>query len=223
MAGGALAGPRLFSALAFGLLLLRFVNAWTDDSIPEVKVLPQCQIFFEPLLHLPLLLESKVCCERFINTISMFDFTPQETCSRSCVAESCYGMGIRYGKFCGVGLSGCPGEKPCDDLDACCMAHDECVGREGQPANGTTSYWEGERRSTGGRRLGLGSTTETPLGMTNVKCHERFKRCMKKVAKSGKAGFSETCPYAAVIPTMTQGMDMAILLSQFGGLSDLER
>lgn len=40
-------------------------------------------------------------------------------------------FGIRYGKFCGVGWSGCPGEKPCDDLDACCMAHDECVGKAG--------------------------------------------------------------------------------------------
>ncbi|XP_020581364.1 uncharacterized protein LOC110025292 isoform X5 [Phalaenopsis equestris] len=49
------------------------------------------------------------------------------SCSRYCVAENCDTFGIRYGKFCGVGWSGCPGEKPCDDLDACCMAHDECA------------------------------------------------------------------------------------------------
>ncbi|KAL0905327.1 hypothetical protein M5K25_023739 [Dendrobium thyrsiflorum] len=112
------------------------------------------------------------------------------TCSRSCVAESCDTFGIRYGKFCGVGWSGCPGEKPCDDLDACCMAHDECVGKG---------------------------------GMTNVKCHGKLKRCMKKVKKSGKVGFSKVCPYDLAIPTMTQGMDMAILLSQLGGLSGLEK
>lgn len=36
-------------------------------------------------------------------------------------------IGIRYGKYCGVGWSGCPGEKPCDELDACCQIHDDCV------------------------------------------------------------------------------------------------
>ena len=40
-------------------------------------------------------------------------------------------VGIRYGKFCGVGWTGCPGEKPCDDLDACCKIHDECVEKKG--------------------------------------------------------------------------------------------
>lgn len=40
-------------------------------------------------------------------------------------------IGIRYGKYCGVGWSGCPGEKPCDDLDACCKIHDDCVEKNG--------------------------------------------------------------------------------------------
>ena len=31
---------------------------------------------------------------------------------------------LRYGKYCGILYSGCPGEKPCD---ACCMVHDHCV------------------------------------------------------------------------------------------------
>lgn len=43
----------------------------------------------------------------------------------------CVAIGIRYGKYCGVGWTGCPGEKPCDDLDACCKIHDECVERKG--------------------------------------------------------------------------------------------
>lgn len=34
---------------------------------------------------------------------------------------------LRYGKYCGLLYSGCPGEKPCDGLDACCMYHDKCV------------------------------------------------------------------------------------------------
>ena len=40
-------------------------------------------------------------------------------------------LSIRYGKYCGIGHSGCPGEEPCDDLDACCMVHDSCVGAKG--------------------------------------------------------------------------------------------
>lgn len=34
---------------------------------------------------------------------------------------------LRYGKYCGLLYSGCPGERPCDGLDACCMKHDACV------------------------------------------------------------------------------------------------
>ncbi|KAK9705404.1 hypothetical protein RND81_07G054200 [Saponaria officinalis] len=102
-------------------------------------------------------------------------------CSKKCVALNCDNMGIRYGKYCGVGHSGCPGEKPCDDLDSCCQIHDNCVDKQ---------------------------------GMTNVKCHEKFKRCIKKVQKSGKAGFSKDCPYDVAVPTMVQGMDLAIMMSQ---------
>ncbi|XWS69984.1 hypothetical protein CRYUN_Cryun03dG0010300 [Craigia yunnanensis] len=107
----------------------------------------------------------------------------QVKCSRTCIAENCNSVGIRYGKYCGVGWSGCPGEKPCDDLDACCKIHDECVEKK---------------------------------GLINVKCHEKFKSCIKKVQKSGKVGFSCNCPIETAVPTMMQGMDMAILLSRLG-------
>ncbi|KAL8148440.1 hypothetical protein AgCh_005706 [Apium graveolens] len=101
----------------------------------------------------------------------------------------------RYGKYCGVGWSGCPGEKPCDDLDACCKVHDDCVGQKGTPANFCYQQF---------------------IGMNNVKCHQKFKRCIKKVQKSGKPGFSTVCPIDVAVPTMDQGMDMAIMFSQFG-------
>ncbi|CAI9782592.1 unnamed protein product [Fraxinus pennsylvanica] len=48
-------------------------------------------------------------------------------CSKTCVAENYNTVGIKYRKYCGVGWTGCPGEKPCDDLDACCKIHDEGV------------------------------------------------------------------------------------------------
>ncbi|KAH9299691.1 hypothetical protein KI387_031373, partial [Taxus chinensis] len=35
---------------------------------------------------------------------------------------------LRYGKYCGIFYTGCPGEDPCDGLDSCCMAHDDCIG-----------------------------------------------------------------------------------------------
>ncbi|KAK7840218.1 probable phospholipase A2 homolog 1 [Quercus suber] len=111
----------------------------------------------------------------------------ETTCSRTCVAQNCNSVGIRYGKYCGVGWTGCPGEKPCDDLDACCKIHDECVGNH---------------------------------GVANVKCHEKFKKCIKRVQKSGKVGFSWECPYETAVPTMVQGMDLAILMSQFANVKD---
>ena len=40
-------------------------------------------------------------------------------------------VGIRYGKFCGVGWSGCEGEEPCDDLDACYGAPDHYIDKKG--------------------------------------------------------------------------------------------
>ncbi|CAH9098504.1 unnamed protein product [Cuscuta europaea] len=52
--------------------------------------------------------------------------------------------------------------------------------------------------------------------MTNVKCHEKFTKCIKKVQKSGKVGFSRDCPYDTAVPTMVQGMEMAIMFSQLG-------
>ncbi|KAL8507366.1 hypothetical protein ACS0TY_018062 [Phlomoides rotata] len=107
----------------------------------------------------------------------------QVGCSKTCVAENCNTIGIRYGKYCGVGWTGCPGEKPCDDLDACCKIHDKCVEKK---------------------------------GLTNIKCHEKFKVCIRKVHKSGKGGFSRSCTYDTAVPTMAKGMDMAILFSQLG-------
>lgn len=53
-------------------------------------------------------------------------------------------------------------------------------------------------------------------GMTHVKCHEKFKKCLRKVVKSGKTGFSNECPYSISVPTMIRGMDVAITLSQMG-------
>ncbi|GAB2219112.1 hypothetical protein Drorol1_Dr00006741 [Drosera rotundifolia] len=53
-------------------------------------------------------------------------------CSRKCESEFCaVPPFLRYGKYCGLLYSGCPGEKPCDGLDTCCMIHDACVQSKG--------------------------------------------------------------------------------------------
>ncbi|KAJ4838682.1 hypothetical protein Tsubulata_003114 [Turnera subulata] len=52
-------------------------------------------------------------------------------CSRTCVTQNCDSIRLRYGKYCGVGHTGCRGEPPCDDVDACCRVHDECTGIKG--------------------------------------------------------------------------------------------
>ncbi|CAL0324258.1 unnamed protein product [Lupinus luteus] len=108
-------------------------------------------------------------------------FNEDVTCSRTCIAEQCDNVGIRYGKYCGKGYWGCPGEGPCDDLDACCMGHDDCVDR---------------------------------FGMTHVKCHVRLRNCLTRVVRSGKVGFSKECPVSRAAPTMINGMDLAIFLSE---------
>ncbi|CAL4926899.1 unnamed protein product [Urochloa decumbens] len=52
----------------------------------------------------------------------------QQACSRTCESDHCTTAPfLRYGKYCGILYSGCPGEAPCDALDACCMHHDNCV------------------------------------------------------------------------------------------------
>lgn len=35
---------------------------------------------------------------------------------------------LRYGKYCGIGYTGCAGEAPCDGIDQCCLTHDHCIG-----------------------------------------------------------------------------------------------
>uniref|UniRef100_A0A453Q854 Uncharacterized protein n=1 Tax=Aegilops tauschii subsp. strangulata TaxID=200361 RepID=A0A453Q854_AEGTS len=60
------------------------------------------------------------------------------------------------------------------------------------------------------------ASTRKVLSLMSIKCHEKFKNCMRRVKKTGKAGFSKKCPYELAMATMTQGMDMAIMLSQLG-------
>ncbi|KAJ8567842.1 hypothetical protein K7X08_020564 [Anisodus acutangulus] len=56
----------------------------------------------------------------------------ENECSRTCESKFCaVPPFLRYGKYCGILYSGCPGEQPCDGLDACCMKHDLCLQHKG--------------------------------------------------------------------------------------------
>ncbi|XP_004299775.1 PREDICTED: phospholipase A2-alpha isoform X2 [Fragaria vesca subsp. vesca] len=78
-----------------------------------------------------------VLCSHFIPHVHALNIGVQDTdtsivlskdCSRTCESEFCTVPPLlRYGKYCGLLYSGCPGEKPCDGLDSCCMQHDACV------------------------------------------------------------------------------------------------
>lgn len=48
-------------------------------------------------------------------------------CATTCQERNCGSSGQRYGKYCGIGHTGCSGEAPCDAVDACCREHDLCV------------------------------------------------------------------------------------------------
>ncbi|KAG5382550.1 hypothetical protein IGI04_034020 [Brassica rapa subsp. trilocularis] len=119
----------------------------------------------------------------------LVDVVCSEECTRTCIAQNCDTLSIRYGKYCGIGHSGCPGEEPCDDLDACCMVHDNCV-----EVNGMTNI---------------------SCHKKFKQCLNRLSKSIKQ-SKNKKVGFSKQCPYSQVIPTMNQGMDIGIMFSQLG-------
>ncbi|KAH7297216.1 hypothetical protein KP509_26G059400 [Ceratopteris richardii] len=62
-------------------------------------------------------------------------------CSTVCESKFCdVPLLLRYGKYCGLQITGCPGEPPCDDLDACYKAHDDCIGKLGNYLNKTCNH-----------------------------------------------------------------------------------
>ncbi|KAI7727923.1 hypothetical protein M8C21_003601 [Ambrosia artemisiifolia] len=111
-------------------------------------------------------------------------------CSKKCESSFCNGLLtvaplLRYGKYCGLLYSGCPGEKPCDELDACCMKHDSCIS-----ANNNNYLSEVCNK-------GL-------LG-----CVERFKKAGSKTFKGN------TCDVNDVTNTISAVMNAALLAGKY--------
>ncbi|KAL0679973.1 hypothetical protein Bca4012_007954 [Brassica carinata] len=116
----------------------------------------------------------------------------QEPCSKTCIAQDCTTIGIRYGKYCGIGYTGCRGEPPCDSLDACCLTHDNCVDL----------------------KAGM---TYVNCHKQFKRCLNKVSRSVKQ-SNGTKVGFSTQCPYSVVIPTMYNGMDYGIFFSGIGNI-----
>ncbi|KAL0654931.1 hypothetical protein Bca4012_075515 [Brassica carinata] len=165
----------------------------------------------------------------FFLVIFLVDLVRCEECTRTCIAQNCDTLSIRYGKYCGIGHSGCPGEEPCDDLDACCMVHDSCVEAKGSgdsTALGIFLLSSYEETVFSGLSLVIFKHTTVIHSflscMTNISCHKKFQKCVNRLSKSikqsknMKVGFSKQCPYSVVIPTVNQGMDIGIMFSQLG-------
>ncbi|KAL1208341.1 Phospholipase A2-beta [Cardamine amara subsp. amara] len=125
----------------------------------------------------------------FFVVFLVVDVVCSEKCTRTCIAQNCNTLSIKYGKYCGIGHFGCPGEEPCDDLDACCMVHDNCVDSKGM--------------------------TNISCHKKFQRCVSRLSKSIKQ-SKNKKVGFSTQCPYSVVIPTVNQGMEIGIMFSQLG-------
>ncbi|KAF4358635.1 hypothetical protein F8388_012154, partial [Cannabis sativa] len=92
---------------------------------------------------------------------------------------------LRYGKYCGLLYSGCPREKPCDGLDACCMKHDACV----QSKN--NAYLSQE------------------CSQTFLNCMTNFKKA------GGRTFKGNTCDAGEVIEVISVVMEAALLAGRY--------
>ena len=118
-----------------------------------------------------------------------------EPCASTCAHSNCEGLNIHYGTYCGVGHTGCPGVKPCDDFDACCEAHDNCV-----TVNSIVS-------------TGCHSTLSSCLH----KALERGSRTWIQEKQEGLPAEAAMCTPTQLVKTMTSGMQLASMFSLFMG------
>lgn len=119
--------------------------------------------------------------------------TTAPPCSSTCVHRDCDNFNIKYGAYCGVGHTGCPGVAPCDAYDACCATHDSCVDK--------TSVTDARCHQA------LASCLDAALNnKTRTWIEER------ETAHSPDATH---CTAKGIVQTMSQGMGLASIFSLF--------
>ncbi|KAL2643961.1 hypothetical protein R1flu_011548 [Riccia fluitans] len=121
-----------------------------------------------------------------------FNTTPA-TCSSVCESSHCKDPAkLRYGKYCGVGYTGCTGQAPCDGLDACCQQHDDCVG-----SNSLGNY-------------------------VNTSCSDGLLNCVNNWDQSDAAQFTgNTCDRKDVVNTITLVIKLITLNGDLGNTATL--
>ena len=119
---------------------------------------------------------------------------PSPPCASRCEhAEHCTEFSIKYGTYCGVGHTGCPGVAPCDSYDACCETHDNCVNK--------TSVVDGRCHAALKNCLNAALKSGAPTWLTSGK-------------HTAPHNADPACTAQNIVETMSNGMDIA----SFGSL-----
>ncbi|OVA19242.1 hypothetical protein BVC80_521g35 [Macleaya cordata] len=147
-------------------------------------------------------------------------------CSRKCESEFCSVPPLlRYGKYCGLLYSGCPGEKPCDGLDACCMKHDVCIQFKNSSRSGPVNMKRFRILSVPVLELQL--MVPDPMVSFNTidwwwhggaddylsqECNQEFLNCMKNFKDMGGRTFKgNKCEVGEVVDIISVVIEAALL------------
>ncbi|ESQ36881.1 hypothetical protein EUTSA_v10002685mg [Eutrema salsugineum] len=112
-------------------ILYVYLRIYVTRQCENNLIFPHFIFFFHILTKWDLIRDMSfglipICTDR--SPLEFNLFWQSKECSRKCESEFCSVPPLlRYGKYCGLLYSGCPGERPCDGLDSCCMKHDACV------------------------------------------------------------------------------------------------
>ncbi|WVZ13882.1 hypothetical protein V8G54_011448 [Vigna mungo] len=135
-------------------------------------------------------------------------------CSKQCESSFCSVPPLlRYGKYCGLLYSGCPDEKPCDGLDACCMKHDQCV----QAKNISESIGSDSLKMNQSVHLllqayGLEIREDGEDDYLSQECSQALINCMNNFKNSRAPTFKgNTCNVNDVIEVIHVVMEAALL------------
>ncbi|KAG6386614.1 hypothetical protein SASPL_151782 [Salvia splendens] len=134
-------------------------------------------------------------------------------CSKTCESMFCDAAPfLRYGKYCGLLYTGCPGEKPCDRLDTCCMNHDQCISKMGSKFFNFVNYLFDKLIKD---RLFHLIIVDDYLSQ---QCNKEFLKCVDSFKKSRAPSFKDnTCDVDDVIKSINNAMKAAIVAGRVFG------
>jgi len=120
-------------------------------------------------------------------------------CSRQCAHHHCTDHTIRYGNFCGAVHAGCEGALPCDDYDACCKTHNDCVDEKSTGLADDTCHRQLDRCLDAALNAGAMTWIEAQV--------------QRGSASNEALGAMATCNATAVVRSLKESIDLAIVFS----------